>query len=324
MNLLFTCVGRRVELIESFKIVRDSMNIEGNIFATDMNNYAPAMYFADKYFIMSHVKSDGYINELTELCNKHNVSAIIPTIDTELPILAKAKNYLETKVSNLKVFVNDWETIELCSDKFKTYNYLKNHGFNIPEIIANKDLDKGNYDFPLFIKPRDGSSSKNCFKINNERELHFFKGYVTNSLITEYIEGEEYTVDIMTDFDGKLITVVPRLRFATRDGEISKGKVVKCENINDVIKKIVDVIKLIGPLTVQLIKSEDKIKIIEINPRFGGGAPISIRSGANFPKHIYQMLQGEKITDRDYHEGVIALRYDQAVYKYFELSDSHD
>ena len=131
----------------------------------------------------------------------------------------------------------------------------------------------------------------------------------------EFIEGEEFTVDVFTDFDGNPITIVPRIRLATRGGEVAKGLVKKDQEITDVIKQVVEQLKPIGHITIQCMKTKDGIKFIEINPRFGGGAPISIKAGANSPKYLYQLLLGETLTyHENFEDGVLGLRHDEAIF----------
>ena len=168
------------------------------------------------------------------------------------------------------------------------------------------------------IKPFDGSSSKGVTKITNEKELNFFKDYIPNAMIQEYISGDEYTVDVMVDFEGNIKTIVPRLRIETRAGEVSKGITKKD---HDIIKAVENVVKAlpspVGCITLQCFKQENgEISFIEINPRFGGGIPLSIEAGANFPLWTIQMCQGETFTEQDFEwkENFTMLRYDEAIF----------
>lgn len=312
-NILILSAGRRVELVQKFKEARDELNITGEIIAADMSEQAPAIYHADKYEKLVHVKNAKYIDSLIELCNKHNISAIIPTIDTELPVLANNKNKLEK--TGIKVFISDQNVIDICNDKFNTYDFFLNNDIDTPKLITDAQLEKENYNFPLFIKPKNGSSSKNTFKVNNQKELDFFTDYVPEPIILNFIDGEEFTIDCFVDFEHNPISIVPRQRLATRGGEISKGKIVLDDDIIAESKKIIELLKPIGAITIQCIKDDNSIKFFEINPRFGGGSPISITAGANSPEYIYRLLQGESLKEEsDIKDGLVALRYDQAVF----------
>jgi carbamoyl-phosphate synthase large subunit len=312
-NILILSAGRRVELIQKFKEARKELNIESKIIAADMSEKAPAIYHADKYEKLPHVYNDNYIEELIRVCIENNIKIIIPTIDTELPVLANNKDLIETK--GIKVLISDKNVIDICNDKFNTYDFFRENNIDTPLLIEKTDLENENYNFPLFIKPKDGSSSKNTFKVNNKKELDFFLDYVPNPLVLNFIDGEEYTVDCFVDFDNNPISIVPRKRLATRGGEISKGKIVLDNDIISESKKIIGLLKLVGPITIQCIKNENETKFFEINPRFGGGSPISITAGANSPGYIYKLLMDEKFEEEtNIKDGLIALKYDQAVF----------
>lgn len=183
--------------------------------------------------------------------------------------------------------------------------------FGIPRKI---DINDKNIKFPVFIKPIDGSSSINTFKVNNMEELRFFNSYIDKPIIQEFIEGEEYTVDTFLDFESNVITIVPRKRIATRSGEISKGKIVKDREIINDVKRLLDVLKPIGQITIQCMKTAEGIKYIEMNPRFGGGAPMSIKAGANSCENLYRILQNEKLLyNENYKENITFLRFDSAI-----------
>ncbi|MDM0548403.1 ATP-grasp domain-containing protein [Clostridium perfringens] len=314
INILFSSVGRRVELVNAFKNAKDELKIEGTLVGADMDELAPALNFVDKKYIVPKILSDEFIPSIIEICKKENISLIIPTLDTELHTYAKNKELIERE-SGAKVMVSDENVIEIIRNKVKTYKFLKQNGFNVPKLITEKDLKENNYKFPLFIKPLDGSSSVNNFKINNIKELKFFKKYVPNPMIQEFSEGQEYCVDVFSDFDGNVITVVPKMRLAHRSGEITKAKVVKDNDIIKLGKELVEILRPCGEINFDCIKNEDKIDIIEINGRFAGGSPISFMAGANSPKNIYRILSGNKLNyNEEYKDNFIALRFDSAIY----------
>ncbi|PQZ57248.1 MULTISPECIES: ATP-grasp domain-containing protein [Bacillus] len=316
MNILFTSSGRRVALIKKFKEAFKQEGIKGKIFTADLKETAPTIYFSDKHFIVPHVNEEGYINELLKICRSEMINLIIPLIDTELMLLANKAKVFEG--IGVKVLVSSMELNKIANDKKYTYNFFVSNNIPTPRVFSDEEIERKEYQFPLLIKPYDGSSSKGVTKIMNEKELEFFKEYIPNAMIQEYVSGEEYTIDIMVDFYGNIKTIVPRLRIETRAGEVSKGMTKKDIEI---IKAAETVIKAlpnpIGCITLQCFKKEDgQITFIEINPRFGGGIPLSIEAGANFPLWTIKMCQGEVFIDKDFNwrENLTMLRYDEAVF----------
>lgn len=311
-NILILSAGRRVELIQAFKKAADKLNIKSSIIGADMSGLAPALYFADKHKLIPAISDPSYIDNLILLCNEENIKLVVPTIDTELLILAENKQRIESETT-VKVMISDLNLIKMCRDKIKTSDDLSSNGFLVPYLYSNQDIMQEKITYPCFIKPKSGSSSINAFKVNNDKELELYTKFIPDFMLQDYVGGEEYTVDVMLDFDSNPITIVPRLRLATRSGEISKGLIVKNRQIIDTIKDLLDKFKFIGHITIQL-KIDKEIKIIEINPRFGGGAPMSIAAGADSCENLYRLLMGEQLSyNEDYEDDVYFLRYDSSI-----------
>lgn len=312
INILVLSVGRRVELIERFKKAKVKMGVKGKIIGSELSKTAPAIYQTDSFHIIERVGTTNYINQIIEICNKENISLIVPTIDTELLCLSENKELIESK-TKAKVLISSNEVIKICRNKINTTKFFELHGFGTPKYIEYKNANE-NTEFPLFIKPLDGSSSVNAFKINNVEELDFFVKYIKNPIIQEFAVGEEYSVDVFCDFNSKPITIVPRLRIAVRGGEIAKGKIVKDREIIEDVQKMLTILKPLGHITIQCIKTNKGIEYIEINPRFGGGAPMSIDSGADSCVNLYKLLQGEQLQyNEDYKDNLLFLRFDSSI-----------
>lgn len=313
INILILSAGRRVELVQNFRKAAKRLNIKSNVVAGDCSETAPAIYFADRKTILPRINEPNYIDEIINVCNKEDVKLVVPTIDTDLLLLSEERKRIESE-SGAMVLVSNTGAVSICRDKINTQRFLEENGFKIPKMYSEEELDSESIQFPLFIKPKLGSSSINTFKVNNLEELNTYRSLIKEPIVQDFMEGKEFTVDVFLDFDGKLITVVPRLRMATRSGEISKGKIIKDNEIIEDIKKLVEVLKPIGHITVQLMKTKKGIEYIEINPRFGGGAPMSIQSGADSCENLYRLLMGEKLEyNEDYRDNIMFFRFDNSI-----------
>ena len=312
-NILILSAGRRVELVQSFQKAAKRLNIKSNVVAGDCSETAPAIYFADRKAILPRINEDNYVDEIINVCKREGIRLVIPTIDTDLLLLSEERERIESE-SGAVVLISSTEVISICRDKINTQKFLEENGFKIPKMYSEEELDSGELEFPLFIKPKSGSSSINTFKINNIEELATYRSLIKEPIVQDFMEGKEFTVDVFLDFDGNLITVVPRLRMATRSGEISKGKIVKDREIIEDIKRLVEVLKPIGHITVQLMKTNKGIEYIEINPRFGGGAPMSIQSGADSCENLYRLLMGENLEyNENYRDNIMFFRFDNSI-----------
>lgn len=316
-NILFTSSGRRVSLIKQFRQSLVELKITGKIITADIKNNAPTAFISDYHIISPKVIDSSYVDFLIEAVQKYNIKLIIPLIDTELEVLASLKDVF--KELGVIILVSDIELIKIAYDKRKTYDFFVKNGIKTPAIYQLASImEKRDIALPLVIKPANGSGSNGLTIINDYAELMFFADYIKGSIIQEYITGKEYTVDILLDLAGNIVSIVPRLRIETRAGEVSKGMTVKNELIIKKVKEVVEKLpKGIGCITIQCFLTEvNEVIFIEINPRFGGGIPLSIKAGANFPLWILQMLIGEKpkIEIDEWAEGVVMLRYDSEIF----------
>ncbi len=218
-----------------------------------------------------------------------------------------------------RVLVSAPDVVDICQDKRKTYRFLLKNDFDTPVTISVATaLSKAKLSWPCFLKPWDGYASRGNAVVNNRKELLFFAKRIPNAICQEFIKGTEHTCDVYVDFDMKVRCVVPRKRIEVRAGEVSKGQVVKNPRIMSEAARVVETLGA-GPgvITLQLfLTADDKVKFIEINPRFGGGVPLSIKAGANFPKWILQELLGRKTNIRfdGFKDNLIMLRYDGEVW----------
>lgn len=318
--ILITSIGKRVQLIQHLKKTFD-------IIGVDAGNINAGRYFVDKFYKIPKANEDNYIEVLLDICKKENVKGIIPLYEGEFQILNKARKEFEKQGTFL--ILSGEEVVNICKDKQFTYEYFIDSKINLPKVYSAVEIEKiiekkDSGKFPLFIKPVDGMGSSNTFRINNIKELEFFNDYVENNIIQECIIGEEYTVDCLVDFNGNPVYVVPRKRLEVRSGEVVKSSTVYD---NHIISDTIEVIKhlnnardkngfsTIGPLTIQFFKTNNQeIYLLEINPRFGGGVPLSFECGANYGEALDKMLNNQTVEFKNDFKEKTMIRYEQAVY----------
>lgn len=313
IRILFTSVGRRVELMQAFKNAAEELEVPIKIYGADISDTAPALYFCDASIKTCRISDQNYIPLLLGICAENGIDLLVPTIDTDLLVLAENKEkFLEI---GTKVFISSVEMISFCRDKRKTAELFMRCGLLAPETFA--DVQGYNREFPAFIKPLDGSSSINAYRANNVEELREYAAKIDGYIIQPFVEGVEYTVDILCDFAGNPIYITPRERVAVRSGEVLKTKIIYDEQIVEECHRLIDIFKPCGPITVQMIRTKEKKDyFIEINPRFGGGAPLSMKAGADSAKATLQLLCGVKLdyAQRAAKMGSVYSRFDQSIY----------
>ena len=317
INIMFTCIGRRVSLLNGFKQAAKQLGLKPCLIGTDASELSSALQLCDKKFITKPVKDAAYLRQLLDIVKKNKVDLLVPTVDLDLKLLAQNKDKFEK--SDCVVLISTPEVIEICQDKRKTCLFLTNNNFHTPQTLSPRAaLKTKKLRYPLFLKPWDGYASRGNAVVNNRTEMATIGKRIPNCIVQELVLGAEYTCDVFVDFDMKVRCVVPRKRIEVRSGEVSKGQIVKNSKIMNQSCRLVEKLGA-GPgvITIQLIVDKNKkINFIEMNPRFGGGVPLSIKAGADFPKWIVRQLLGTKprIKFDGFKDKLIMLRYDSEVW----------
>ena len=310
MRILFTGVGRRIELLQAFRNAALVLNKDLKIYGADMAGTAPALAYCDFTRRVVAMKDPEYIQNLLDICVADRIDLLIPTIDTDLLVLAENKERFEAL--GTRVMISAPDKIRICRDKNNTSQFFVDCGLHAPMPVNDwKEYRSG---FPAFIKPKDGSSSINAFKVENEEELEVYAGQVEDYIVQPFVSGKEYTIDIFCDWNGNPISIVPRERLQVRAGEVLKTQICMDQTMIEESKALCKAFKPCGPMTVQLIRDSEGLDwFIEINPRFGGGAPLSMKAGARSAEAILKLMDGEETREYEVADGAIYSRFDQSV-----------
>lgn len=317
MNILITSAGRRVSLVKAFKKELNKKFPEGKVFTVDLKpELSSACRVSDGFFSVPTVTDFNYCRAITDICTTNNIKLLIPTIDTELIVLAENIDYFRSH--GVEPIVSTLETIKICRDKRKTHKYFDSIGFpRAMEIDIHKPV------FPIFAKPYDGSSSIGVLVIRDVSQL---KDSVINNekmMFLEYLSPDscvEFTIDLYFDKHNYLKCAVPRERIEVRTGEVSKSVTRRNDLYHLICSKFSFCSGFVGCITLQVFRMMESHDVfgIEINPRFGGGYPLSYLANANFPGMIIQeyLCDKEILFFNDWTENLLMLRYDDEVLVY--------
>jgi len=268
-----------------------------HVIVSDMDEFVAGRYFAHEFYKTISSKDENYIKNILDFCINKNIDIFIPIIDYGFELLSKNKNLFQE--NNIYIMIADYDSISICADKYKTYNFFKENNISTPYTDAH--INDFSLKFPAIIKPRiGGRSTIDVYKINSYNELHFYTKNNNNYVIQEFIKGREFTADCLNSLDGKeFISSVIRERLETKGGLSVKSSLIDKETskrIEPFIKKISLLLKLPGVYNIQgFISHENKIFFTEINPRFAGTHAFTIKAGLNSIKHILDMFKGDSI-----------------------------
>ena len=323
MNILLTSVGRRAYIIDYLRDIYKDLGLIGSIVATNSDMNTTAMSVADKAFESPLIYDEEYIPFLLEICKNEKIDILISLFDIDLMILAK--NKAEFEALGVKVIVSNEDVINICNDKFEMLKYLEKINLPVPETYlpvpeTYLDLDKAieyaDFDKKTYIlKPRWGMGSLSIFEAEDKKELEVLyekakrsiqKSYLrfeSNAdmnraiLIQEKIKGDEFGLDIFNDLEGKNLSVTVKRKYAMRSGETDIAEVTENSELKAVGKKIAKSLSHIGNLDMDILLSDEKAYIIDMNARFGGGYPFTHNAGVNELEAIIRICSGMELND---------------------------
>jgi len=318
LGILFSSAGRRVALINCFRKAANDLGVGIDIVAVDMDpSWSPACQVADFSYAVDACTSSKFINQVLEVCQKHDINLVVPTIDTELMVYAEHRDVFAR--ANVEIHLGSTEFVEVARDKDATARILKERNVPVPESWSLREI-KGNdleLPFPLLLKSRGGSSSKDIAVVSTLEELREKAGARKDWLIQEICTGQEYTINCFYDRTGACVACVPHFRKFVRDGEVCFAQTERISDFTTIAHELGNIFnKIWGCICFQAFQQDDgSIRVFEINARFGGGYPICDYAGGTFAKWLLQDLIG---IPPDYHDnwrdGVRMLRYDDAVF----------
>ena len=214
IGVLFTCAGQRVDIVTAFR------EAGATTIGADIDQLAPALYHADHRAIVPRIEDIGYVPALRDLVEFYDVHLIVPLADMDHLKLARNRDTLRPAV----LLVAEPETIERCADKYAAHSFFEELGIGTPPTWLPTELPE-KIPYPVLVKARQGYGSRHIFRAENRSELEFFLRYTTaDSMVQAACRGEEFSVDVFCDLDGRCLAAIPRTMIAAaRSALIMKG-----------------------------------------------------------------------------------------------------
>ena len=288
-----------INTIKSLRLV----SFKGKIISTDSNYLSAGFFLSDLYYVIPRYDNEFFIDNLLRIIKEQNIKVLMPS--SGFDIYGYSDNYnLITDYGAIPI-VSRREVLEICRDKLLSYQFLSN---KFPFAFTTEYPEKIDT-FPIIAKPRFGKGSNNIIVIENKLDLEFVMRKFENMIFQEYLPGTEYTVDVLSDLTEKPIMAIPRIRIDTKAGISVKGKIVRNSMIENLCKNTAATLGIRGPSCIQLKESNNgELKIIEINPRFGGGTIFTTLAGTNFPAMLLELVSNNNLVIPEVTE-ITVLRY---------------
>lgn len=311
-NLLLLSSSNHVQLVNSFKKAFEKLELKADIYTADLQEHCASGFVSKKHFSIPRSDSDEYFLVLERIIKENNINIILSARDEELSILSANKEFFERL--DCYLLISKAESIKLCRDKYKLNIFFAKNNIPHPKTFLIKDLKNSKtVNYPIICKPRIGKGGMGILLAQNftviENQIINYENYI----FQEYIKGIEYTIDVLNNFEGKVLSIIPRKRTLVKGGESIISITEKNDRLMKYAKLICEKIGFIGHINIQCIMKNDSPYFIEINPRFGGASNAAFKAGMNSPLIIMKMLLGEKIEPfiGNFKDNLMMLRYSQ-------------
>src|SRR6266540_2150466 len=275
--------------------------------ATDINPLAPALYHADRHELVRRVDDPGYVSQLGELVAEHDAELVVPLTDLDQLTLARARDEL-----GADVLLPPADVVVQTGDK-----YLAHETFERLEIPSPPswlpDALPAELDFPVLVKAREGFGSRHIYRAHEREELDF---HLARTPVPSFVQacclGEEFSIDVFCDFEGRCLNAIPRTMIESKGGESIKGTTIRDEELIDLGRTVAEALPLAGPANVQCFREPNgRLLVTDVNPRFGGAFPLPLAAGSRYPELTLALANGERPEPHvgEFREGVVMTRF---------------
>lgn len=322
MNFLILAAGTRDKIVQYF---RKSFKGTGIIVATDASEIAPAIYEADRHYIVPNIFDPSYMDKIYEICKKENIKGVLSLIDPELSLLsANSDRFRELGVT---VIGSSYNLCEMSLDKMQMYRWLSDHSYNCAKSWLNKSdfynaVHRGEVSYPVFVKPYKGSASISISKVYDKETIDLLFAHSDDLMIQEFLDGQEIGADVYIDMiSGEVVSIFTKKKLKMRAGETDKAVSFKDPSLFKFIEKFVNEAGYRGQIDIDIFKVNGTYYISEVNPRFGGGYPHAYEAGCDHMKLILNNLKGEinKKNIGSYEDDIYMMKYNEVMIRRKEL-----
>ena len=314
MNILILAAGTRNKIVQYF---RKTFAGIGKVVATDASTLAPAIYEADKYYIVPPISEEGYIDKILDICAKEQINGVLSLIDPELSLLAANKKRFG-KIG-VTIIGSSYELCEMSLNKMQMYKWLNSHGYNCARSWMNKNefykaVKNDEVSYPVFVKPYCGSASISISKVYDKETVDLLFEHEDDLMIQEFLNGQEIGADVYIDMiSGEVVSIFTKKKLKMRAGETDKAVSFKDNRLFTLIENFISDSGYRGPIDIDIFDIDGEYYLSEVNPRFGGGYPHAYECGVDHMGMIMKNLKGDTNCKQigSYDTGVYMMKYNE-------------
>jgi carbamoyl-phosphate synthase large subunit len=300
--VLFTCAGQRVDIVSAFG------RAGATTVAADLDPLAPALYHADHRSLVPAVRDPGYVDALAAIVAEHDVRLVVPLTDLDQEIVSAARDAFAPAL----VLAPAPDVCRAMGDKYLAHLFFEANGIPSPRTWLPEDVPE-DVRYPVLVKVREGFGSRHIYRAADAEQLAFhLRATPVDSMVQEQCLGEEFSIDVFSDVDGRCLNAIPRSMIQSKGGESIKGRSLADRELVEHGARVAETVGIVGPANVQCFREPDgSLPVTDVNPRFGGAFPLPLAAGSRYPQLALALARGERPEPRlgDFREGVVMTRF---------------
>jgi carbamoyl-phosphate synthase large subunit len=300
-TVLFTCAGQRVDIVSAFA------RAGAQTIAADLDPLAPALYHAHRRVSVPPVTDAGYADAIADVVAEHEVDLVAPLTDLDQRALVRERDRL-----GATLLLSPLPVVDAMADKYLAHLFFGERGIASPPTWLPEDVP-ADASFPLLVKAREGFGSRHIYRAENRDELDFFLRYTpVPPLVQACLRGEEFSIDVFCDFEGRCLNAIPRTMIQSKGGESIKGMTIQDAELIDVGRAVAEALPIWGPANIQCFREADgSHPVTDVNPRFGGAFPLPLAAGGRYPDLALALARGERPEPRlgEFRAGIVMTRF---------------
>jgi len=300
--VLFTCAGQRVDIVSAFG------RAGATTVAADLDPLAPALYHADRRALVPAVREPGYVDALAAIVSEHAIELVVPLTDLDQEIVSAAREALAPAL----VLAPPPEVCRTMGDKYLAHLFFDANGIPSPRTWLPGDVPD-DVRYPVLVKVREGFGSRHIYRADDPEQLAFHLRLTpVDSMVQERCLGEEFSIDVFCDVEGRCLNAIPRSMIQSKGGESIKGRSLADSELVEYGARVAETIGIVGPANIQCFREPDgTLPVTDVNPRFGGAFPLPLAAGSRYPELALALARGERPEPRlgEFREGVVMTRF---------------
>jgi carbamoyl-phosphate synthase large subunit len=300
--VLITCAGQRVDIVTAFG------RAGATTIAADLDPLAPALYHADRRALVPQVTDPGYMDALGTLVAEHDIKLVVPVTDIDQSIVARHRE----KLAPALLLAPPYDVVATMADKYAAHEFFVARDIPSPRTWLPDEVPS-DARYPLLVKIREGFGSRHIYRASDAEELEFFLHHTpVDSMVQELCVGQEFSIDVFCDLEGRCLNAIARTMIQSKGGESIKGTSILDRELIEHARRVAEAVGIVGPACVQCFREPDgSLPVTDVNPRFGGAFPLPLAAGGRYPELALALANGERPEPRlgDYRAGVTMTRY---------------